>query len=161
MQMRENRKSHISASYCRRQISFYLTVKYPTCMYSSLIQEIKRYQAHVIGRPNKLFEQGIIERSLVAIEIHFVSSQAHTKISDPNLSFHLAKEQNLNGIGLVSSYCCSNHSIPLFLKDLSSLNIKEYGWCICPFLKLQVYVGGGNKNDFHASVVMKSLFHTW
>lgn len=28
-------------------------------------------------------------------------------------------------------------------------------------MKLQVYVGGGNKNDFHASVVMKSLFHTW
>lgn len=62
-------------------------------MYSSLIQEIKRYQAHVIGRPNNLFEQGIIEWSLVAIEIHFVGSQARTKISDPNLSFHLAKEQ--------------------------------------------------------------------
>lgn len=61
-------------------------------MYSSLIQEIKRYQAHVIGRPKKFFEQGITEQSLVAIEINFVSSQTHTKISDPNLSFHLAKE---------------------------------------------------------------------
>lgn len=26
-------------------------------------------------------------------------------------------------------------------------------YVICPFLKLQVYVGGGNKNYFHASVV--------
>lgn len=65
--------------------------------------------------------------NLVAIEIHFISSQAHTKISDPNLSFHLPKEQILNGIGLVSSYYCSNHTVPLFLNDLSSLNIKEYG----------------------------------
>lgn len=159
--MRENGKCHISVSYCRGQISFCLTVNHPACMYSSLIQEIGRYQAHVIGRPNILFEQGIIEWNLVGIEIHFVSSQAHTKISDPDLSSYLAKEQNFNRIGLVSSYCRSNHTIPLFLKDLLSLNIKEYGWCICPFLKFRVYVGGGNKNYFHASVVMKSLFLTW
>lgn len=124
MQMRENRKSHISVSYCGRQISFYLTVKCPTCMYSSSIQEIKRYQAHVIGRPNKLFEQGIIEWNLVVVEIHFVSSQTHSKISDPNLSFPLAKEQDLNRIILVSSYYHSNHTILLFLKKIVLLKYK-------------------------------------
>lgn len=96
-------------------------------MYSSLIQEIKRYQAHIIEKPNELFEQGIIEPSFVVTETHFVSNQAHTEISNPNLSFHLAKEQNLNRIGLVSSNYPSNHTIPLFLKDLSCFNKRESG----------------------------------
>lgn len=95
--MRENRKTHISISDCRRGISFHLSVMHPTCIYSSLIQETEN-QAHVIGRPNKLFEQEIFELSLVSIESHFVSP--HRTLTQ--ISFHLAKEQSLNGRGLVS-----------------------------------------------------------
>lgn len=61
---------------------------------------------------------------------------------------------------VLSFYYHTNHTIP-FLERSVLLKHKGVWMMRMSFLKLQVYVGGGNKNDFDASVVMKSLFHTW